>query len=312
MKKQAWILLSVAVALVLILVLKDRIPTFGGGPTWKKLDGEVTQLTLESKGKKTAFVKANGRWEISGKGQQVDPEKIKKVLEVLSTNRSFQLVTELPFLDKYNLDDSNRVVATAVSGSATRTFWVGKASPTYSHTFVMLPPSSNIYQTEGYFTYDLTQDPESFRDKTLFNFTADDIANLELKDGSGKTLVLRKLADAFSTNAGQTPGATPAKVWKDEAGKTVKNTEVGDLVANMAHLAATSFAAETRTHADAVKKPFAFQIVAKSSSKTWSLTVLQEKVGTDRQVLVNDRTEVFLLNEDTAKRIMADSVEKLR
>lgn len=312
MKKQTWILIAVAVALVLFLVFKDRMPKFGGGPQWKNLKGDITQVTLDVKGKAITLQKADGKWVIAGKNQQADPEKIKKVLEVMATNRSFQLVTEYPFFEKYNLDESNRVVATAVSAGETRKFVVGKASPTYSHTFVMLPPSSNIYQTEGYFTYDLSQDVDNFRDKNLFSFTADDVSTLELRDASGRVLNLRRLAEAFSTNTNAPLGGQAPKVWKDESGKTVKSSEVGDLVANMAHLVCSSFAADTRTHSDAVKKPFAWQVVAKSSSKTYSLTVLQEKVGSDRQVLVNDRSEVFLLNEDTAKRVVFDSIEKFR
>ncbi|MBN8218949.1 MAG: DUF4340 domain-containing protein [Spirochaetes bacterium] len=312
MKKQTWILLAVAVALALFLVFRDRL-SFGGGLSWKAWKGAPESLVLVKAGKTTEFAKADGRWVMGPNRYQADPEKVKKLVEVLSTNRSFQLVTPYPFYEKYSLEPTNRVEATLATGKDKRTLLIGKAAPTYSHTFVMIAGDSNIYQTEGYFSYDFTQDLEQFRDKTMFAFTADDAVALEVRDEAGRVLSLKKVAEAFTTNTNAAMGQPPRKVWKTaESGKDANNTEAGDLVANLARLTATAFAAESNaTWAQAVKKPIAWQGVAKTASKTYSLTILKEKIGADYQAVVNDRNEVFLLNEDTAKRVMI-ALDKLK
>lgn len=304
MKKQTWILLAVAVFLVLFLVFRDRL-SFGGGLSWKAFKGSPESLVLTKAGKTTEFRKTDGRWVMGPNKWQADPEKVKKLVEVLSTNRAFQLVTPYPFFEKYSLEPTNRVEATLQTGNEKRTLIVGKAAPTYSHTFVMIAGDSNIYQTEGYFSYDFTQDLELMRDKTMFSFTADDAVSLEVRDDAGRSLTLKKVAETFTTNTNAAMGQPPRKVWKTDAGKDANTSEVGDLVANLARLAASSFAAETNTTwALASKKPFAYQAIAKTASKTYSLTLLREKIGGDTQALVSDRSEVFLLNEDTAKRVM--------
>jgi hypothetical protein len=314
MKKITYLLLAIVVLLGLFVFFKDQITGLLGGneqSNWKKIKGDATQVTTVFHGKTNTFVYKNGTWFAEPGDLLADKEKVMKMVNALSTNRSFTLISSYPIYEKYELTPSNRVSATLTIGGKIRSLDIGKTSSTYSHSFVLLNGDSNIYQTEGYLAPDFNQDLDQVRDRNIFSFKLEEVSSVELKNSAGAVLSLTKASEAFSTNTNL--GGTPKTFWKDVSGGKFKDSEINDLISIVSHLSASGFPTEFVDASAAEKSPTTYQITLKSGSKTFFLKFLnaKEKDKTDSIAFSSERKETFLVSEDNVKRL-TPSFDKLR
>lgn len=304
-KKSTLILLGVAAALLLFLVFKPEA-SIKDVVKWKAISKDADKLLIEKGSRSLSFVKKGNDWLLGTNSYLADPEKIKKLVDTLKSARRFELVDTFSLDEKYEIDASNRTTATLHTSSGERSLIIGKAAPTYSHTFVKIPGGTKTYQTEGNFTYDFGQDANYYRAKQFFNFSSEEARSVEFKDASGRTLLITRTAD-ISTNTNFTPKTS----WKDASGRVYKDEDVGDIVSTISHINATAFPDEGKFSFESIaKSQILSQIVIKTSSKTYSLTIFREKNGNDNLAITSERKELFQLSEDMTKRL-SPSYDKL-
>lgn len=304
-KKSTLILLGVSAALVLFLLFKPEA-SIRNVEKWKAISKDADKLLIEKGNRSISFVKKGNDWLIGTNQYLADPEKIKKLVETMKTNRRFEVVDTFSLDEKYEIDASNRTTATLHTASGDRSLIIGKAAPTYSHTFVKIPGNTKTFQTEGNFTYDFGQEANYYRAKQFFNFSSEEAKSVEFKDASGRTLLITRTAD-ISTNTNFAPKTS----WKDGQGRVYKDEDVGDIVSTISHINATAFPDDAKaSYESTAKGPILSQIVIKTSSKTYSLTIFREKNGSDNLAIASDRKEVFQLSEDMTKRL-SPSFDKL-
>ncbi len=309
MKRTTIILFSVLLTLALFYFFKPE-GSLGGQLRWKAVKPEATQVTTVFHNKTNSFILKDGKWLTQPEGYLADKEKVVKMVNALSTNRTFTLISTYPIYEKYELTPASKVTASLTQPSGVRTLEIGKTSSTYSHSFVLMAGDSNIYQTEGYLAPDFNQELEQYRDRNIFSFKLEEVVSVDLKNASGATMSISKGNEAFSTNTNASASKT---FWKDSSGTRLKESEVNDLVSIISHLSASGFPAENKDFSVVSKLPVSYQVTIKTAGKSYTLSLLsvKEKDKTDVLAISSERNESFLVYEDSAKRISL-SFDKLK
>ncbi len=256
MKKELLILGAVIVGLVAYLVFHSEQKSHYTLPDLPRVDVEgVTSLAVEKNGKTITLDRENGQWTVSDKHYPADTDTVKKLLDVVENLRVSALVSQSRDLVRYDLTPEQGIKVTARKGdTVVRSFELGKAAPTYRHTFVTLAGHGGVYHALGNFRQDFDRDVAGFRSKKVFGFDRESLTSLVVEKADLKrTLVagqpddkdkdkVQDQAQAQEQEQDQDQDQDQEQTpWKAEDGNPVDAGKVDALVADLTQLDCASY-----------------------------------------------------------------------
>lgn len=192
-KKEYIILAAIIVTVVAYLVLRQTDRSTYQLPALSKVPKEeISKIEITGPEKSFVVNRKGDDWLIAPKGYPADPEKIDRMLDIVSELELTAMVSESKNDQRYDLNPEKRIqVKTWADKDVKREFDVGKTADTFRHTFVKIAGDDRIFHAENNFRDRFETTVETLRDKTVLAFKTDEIGSFKItKDG--KTTEFKK------------------------------------------------------------------------------------------------------------------------
>lgn len=231
---------------------------------------EITSMEIAHDGGTTILRKAaGGTWIIEPAGWKADPAKIGEMKEAMAGLAITDLVSETGDYARYRLDGRNRGVIRAYAGKRiVRDLFVGKAAPTYNHTYVMLPGDERVYLAGGDLGRLFMAPAGEIRDMLVFSVSSPEVVELRIEHEGAKAVLTRSPAQGRGKAAQEIQ-------WKNESGSRVDKADVDGLLAALAKIYCGEYLADSEK--GALKAPVTTIEVMGPSRAV--LSVYEEKNG---------------------------------
>lgn len=182
MKKEMIILIGVIVVLTLYLVFHNSDRTQYQLPAIAELNKkDISKVEIESTEKDIVLTRKDDKWVIEPKGYPGDSNTIDRMLDILDDLTVTALASEAESYQRYDLGDEKKIRVKAWAGDhLEREFDIGRAVPTFQHTFIHLTDDPNVYHARGNFRDTFEKTVESLRDKTVLSFEKSQIQHISL------------------------------------------------------------------------------------------------------------------------------------
>ena len=238
LKKEYFILTAILVALILYLTLHRSNRTHYQLPELPEVSGKhISKLEITKAGNSIIFNKKDDTWYIEPKEYRADSTKVKNMMNVIEKLKLTALVSESKDYIRYDLIKDKNINVKAWDGKTLRReFDIGKAAPTFKHTFVKLPDNPNVYHARGDFRRNFDRSADDFRDKSVLSVAQNTIQAMTLTN-EGKTISLTRkeipetLAEKKDESAAKKSKIAKTKtVWEDTAGHEVATSKISSLL----------------------------------------------------------------------------------
>jgi hypothetical protein len=162
----------------------------------------------------------------------MDQTRVSEMTQALSDLAITDLVSESGAFERYELDDKRKALLKAYAGQKlVRELVVGKAAPTFNHTYVMLPGDTKVYLAGGDLPRLFLAPASELRDMLVFSLTPAEITRMDIEH-AGVKATLTKVEDAPAAGT-DTPKGTRLYTWKDQSGTVVAKAEVASFLAGL-------------------------------------------------------------------------------
>lgn len=249
LKKEYLILTAILVALIMYLVLHRSNRTHYQLPELSSVSGKnISKLEITTAGNSIILNQKDNTWYIEPKGYRADSAKVKNILNDIEKLKLTALVSESKNYVRYDLRNDKNIHVKAWKGNTLlREFDIGKAAPTFKHTFVKLPDDPNVYHARGDFRRDFDHSADDLRDKTVLSYAQNTIHGIML-DHNKKTISFsRKEIPATLTEKKDESDAKTSKqqktkiVWEDTKGHEVASSKISSLLSFLNSLECESY-----------------------------------------------------------------------
>ncbi|MCG8619034.1 MAG: DUF4340 domain-containing protein, partial [Desulfobacterales bacterium] len=173
MKKEYLILIVLIAALSAYLFLKKDNQVHYELPVPAALEtADITRVDITKNNTTITLTRGEENWTVAEAAYPVDQSAVDRVLDALKEVKLSALVSEAGDLVRYDLDQENGITVTAFADKdkEIRRLIVGKAAPSFNHTFIMLDDGKSVYQADGSFRNDFDKTVDDFRDKVVMDF----------------------------------------------------------------------------------------------------------------------------------------------
>lgn len=254
-KKEYVLLVLIILALSAYLYLRSTDRTLYEIPEVPDIAGDdITEIDIIKPGGVTILLnKKDDKWFIKPQGFPADKETIDLMLPFLKEVTLTALVSEAKDYNRYDLGDDQKITVKVRTGDKLqRHLDVGKAAPSYRHTFVRLAGDKNVYHAKGNFRGNFDETIEGLRDKTVLSFDKKEIREIQITKGD-KTLTLKRKEVSDSADSNQKsdkekkPDVKKKTVWLTPDGNEGDGSQVSSLLKTLADL-------ECRKYIEAHKK----------------------------------------------------------
>jgi hypothetical protein len=269
---------------------------------------EITRIQLTRPGETVVLVRPEGRWVIDSRGWPVDPRAAQEMLDTLAGLTLTALVAESQTYALYELDDERKVNVKAWQGDQLRRdIDIGKAAPSFRHTFVRIAGDDRVFHGQDNFGSRFRAAVNELRDKTVLAFNRQDIQEIRIVQGAASASLTRSPAKAEPPPPGQ---AAAADSWLAADGQPANSAAVQGFLGELAGLRCDQFI-DDRDQAG-LGAPV-YSIVLKGP-QDYTLTFFAPGAkDAPRQPAVSSGSDYpFLLSEDQAKRIMKNPADFLK
>ncbi len=193
---------------------------------------DITRIEVV-RGKEThVFVREGASWLISPQKWRMDPARASEMTQALSELAITDLVSESGAFERYGLDDKGKAVLKAYAGQKlVRELVVGKAAPTFNHTYVLLPGDKKVYLAGGDLPRLFLAPASELRDMLVFSITPGEITRMDIEHAGVKT-TLTKVEDTPAAGT-ETPEGTKRYTWKDPSGTVVDKADVDSFLSGL-------------------------------------------------------------------------------
>ena len=315
-KKEYSILVAIMVALVLYLVLRDQERTHYRLPKLPNVTGtEISKVEISKADTSTVLMKKDNNWYIDPKGYPADSRKIKDMLATIESLTLTALVSESKNYSRYDLSSDKKITVKAWKGNEVRReFDVGKAAPSYRHTFVKLAGDDRVYHAQGHFRGKFDQAVENLWDRTVLSFQLTEIQEFQITKGGQSMRFARKqlhaeVTDSPKAEAEETPPPKPEIAWQSPDGKKGDESKVNRLLAALSNLRCEKYI-EDRKKGDFTDPIYTITL---KGAEEYVLSVFA-KPGkeTKRYPAISSQSDFpFLLTDRQADKIMANPDDML-
>ena len=310
-KKEYIILAAIIVTVVAYLVLRQTDRSTYQLPVLSKIPREEISKIEITGPEKSFFVNRKGDdWLIEPKSYPADPEKIDRMLDIVSELELTAMVSESKNDQRYDLNPEKRIQVKVWAGKdVKRKFDVGKTADTFRHTFVKIADDDRVFHAENNFRDRFETTAEALRDKTVLAFKTDEIKSFKItKDG--KTTEFKK-KEKVKEEKEQTKAETPnpeknISQWITTDGQIADSNKIRSFLSTLSSLKCKSYLKD-RTKDD-LKDPVIS--ITLSGTKEHQLSVYAHEKKEEEEPLwpaqSSENNYPFLLADFKAKDIVKD------
>lgn len=240
-KKEYLILAAIIAALAAYLHQRSSDRTHYTLPAPPALTAaDITKVQISGLGKTQTLVRKENRWVTDPQGFPADPKRVAEMLETLAGLRLTALVAESKNYARYELDPEHAVGVKAWQGEALkRDIEIGKAAPSFRHTFVKIAGDERVFHAADNFRFRFESGLDEMRDKTVFSFDRKELQEIRIAKGEASATFTRTPPPAETPPAG-TPAA-PAATWQGADGRPADSAAVEMLLGELVDLQCHSF-----------------------------------------------------------------------
>jgi hypothetical protein len=309
LKKEFLILGVIIAALAVYLYQRSGDRTHYTLPTLPALAAsDITKIQMTRGAETVVLVRKDGGWRIDPPGYPVDPRLAQEMLDTLSGLTLTALVSASGNFALYELDDVQKANVKAwQNDQLKREIDVGKAAPSFRHTFVRIAGDDRVYHGRDNFSFRFRTRIEDLRDKTVLAFDRQEIREFHIAQGETRLTLVRTTAPAETPPAGQ----GTAEAWQTADGRPANGAAVEALLGTLASLQADGFI-EGRDKASFFSQPL--YAVELKGLKEQSLALFPPAGGDskDHPAVSSGSEFPFSLSADHAQRIMKNPEEFLK
>ena len=242
-KKEYLILGVIIAALAVYLYQRNSDRTHYTLPTLPSLTAaDITQVRISGGGKTQALIRKDGRWVTDPQGFPADPKRVNEMLETLAGLHLTALVAESKNDALYELDPDHTVTVKAWQGDQLRRdIDVGKAAPSFRHTFVKIAGDDRVFHAADNFRFRFESGLDDLRDKTVLAINRQELNEIQITKDQTSVTLTRTPAPAETPPAGP-PAPPPAPAgWQGGDGRPADSAAVEMLLGDLVDLQCEAF-----------------------------------------------------------------------
>jgi hypothetical protein len=242
-KKEYLILILIIAALSTYLLIRSsdrtryQLPELGG-----LKQSDINKIEISKNGNSLVLEKRDDQWYIEPAGYLADKTKVNAMLNVFESLALTALVSESKDYNRYDLNAEKRITVKAwQQGTLKRNFDIGKAAPSFRHTFVRLDGDSRVYHARDNFRSKFDFTIAALRDKTVLSFKTTDIQQVQIiKDRASVKLVRSEVPVSPSAAQPPKPESAPAAAvkfeWQGDGGQKANEQNLNRLLTTLGDL----------------------------------------------------------------------------
>ncbi len=256
MKKEYIILAAIIVGLSVYLTIHKSDKVHYTLPEMAEISKkDITKIEISKKNEPITLIRQDDKWVIGPDAYPADSGKVEKILDIIDDLSLTALVSESENYIRYDLGEDQRIHVRAFKGDALkREFDIGKAAPSFRHTFIRVEKDPKVYHARKNFRSQFEQTVDNLRDKTVLSFDGNEIQEIAIAKGdrslalSKKQIPVEVKPDKDSVKPGKDskkeeksrPPETKT-IWQDGDGKTVEDTKINSLLSSLSGLKCKSY-----------------------------------------------------------------------
>jgi hypothetical protein len=316
-KKEYIILVLIIIGLSVYLFMRSSDRTHYQLPVLTGLNrGKITKIEISKEGHSIILKKRDNRWYLEPKGYLADTDKVDSLLAVFENLSLAALVSESKDYQRYDLHTARRITAKAwQEDTLRRSLDIGKAAPSFRHTFVKLADDSRVYHANDNFRSQFEQTPDSMRDRGVLSFKADDIQAVHVtKDQASVELVRNEVSIESAAPQPEKPETTPPAAakfeWQDRNGKKANDQNLNRLLTTLGSLKCDAYIDDRNK--DSFKEPIYTVRLNGIQAHQLDIFAKLEKDAEDYPATSTGSNYPFVLSASQAQQIMKDPTEFLQ
>jgi len=268
---------------------------------------DITQVQITGGGKTQTLARRDGRWVLPPQGFPADPKRVNEMLETLAGLALTALVAESKNYTLYELDPDHRVNVKAwQDDQLKRDIDVGKAAPSFRHTFVKIAGDDRVFHARDNFRFRFESGLEDLRDKTVLAFKRPDLQEIHITQAAASVTLTR--APVKAAAPADRPPAPQA--WQFTDGRTANSAAVEMLLGELVDLQCQAFI-DDRDKTDF--GPPIYSILLKGSKEhTLNIFAPAAKDAPTHPAVSSGSDYPFQLSTDQVQRIMKNPEEFLK
>lgn len=318
LKKEYIILILIIAALSAYLLMRRADRTHYRLPELSTLKkGEISKIEITQNGKSIILKKMDNRWQLEPMGYLADENKVNAMLNVCDDLTLTALISEAKDYSRYDLNAEKRIGVKAWTGDTLqRSFDIGKAAPSFRHTFVRLDGDSRVYHARDNFRgkFDFTID--SLRDKAILSFRTTDIREMEIiKEQAVIKLVHSEVSAEPAVSQPEKSDTAPAAAaikfeWQSSDGQKGNERSLNRLLTTLSNLKCVEYINDRGK--DAFSEPIYAVKLKGTLDHQLNIFARLQKDDKNYPAVSSDSNYPFLLSDSQVQQIMIDPAELLR
>jgi hypothetical protein len=306
-KKEAVILAVVIIGLSFYLVLHQRDGTHYTLPTIEEVpEADVSKIEVSKPDGTITLNKKGDQWILSPEGYPAEKGKVKSMLDVISGLTLTAMVSESKSYERYDLNEGKKITVKAWAGETLeRTFEIGKAAPSHSHTFVKIAGDHRVYHARSNFKGRFDQTLDNLRDRSALTFESAEIQGVQMKEGETSLSLVRQNVPVEVSAVEEGESAAPKEAWVvegQEEERQVNESKLDRLLATLSNLKCSAYV-DGKNKGDFSKPLYSVDL---KGTQTYRLDIF-EKMSTEdkRYPAVSSQNDFpFFLSDYLAGQIM--------
>ena len=309
MKKEYMILGVVIIALILYLVFHetDRAQYELPDPA-NVASKDISKLEIRQSDSTITLNKRDNRWYIAPKDYPADTGTVSGMLDALGELTLTALASESKSYFRYDLGAEKKIYAKAWIGETpVREIEIGKAVPTYQHTFVHLIDDPNVYHADGNFRTNFDKTVEQLRDKTVLSVEKKQVQMVRVAKGED-TIVFTlssipvDIAESGDGKDKDLGSPEPKMEWMTADNRKADQTTIDSLLGMLTHLKCDTYQ-DTEEKGDETKASYRVE-VSGAKSAVLSIFDKNEDEAARHPAVSSDNDYPFFLSESQGNTII--------
>ncbi|MGD8990807.1 MAG: DUF4340 domain-containing protein [Desulfobacterales bacterium] len=316
-KKEYIILLVIIIGLSVYLATRSTDRTHYQLPELGGLDrNKISKIEISKAGDTILLKKRDNQWYLEPKGYLADRSKIDSMLAVFETLSLAALVSESKNYQRYDLHPTKRITARAWQEDALmRDLDIGKAAPSFRHTFVKLADDSRVYHASDNFRSQFEQTADGLRDRAVLSFKSGDIQAVQITKDLKSIELLRNEVPveptALQPEGPETPQPADVKFeWQDRKGKKVNDQKLNRLLTSLGSLKCSGYIDDRNK--DSFTEPIYTVKLNGAQEHRLDIFAKLEKDAEAYPAISSGSGYPFLLSDSQAQQLMKDPTEFLQ
>ena len=274
-------------------------------------ESDITALEVITDDATLELRKRDDVWYVEPGRFKADQSRVKPMIDALAGLTLTALVSEAGNDHRYNLDGEHRIRVRALSHDRELlAVDIGKAAPSYQHTFVKLAEDTSVYHARENLRSRFERSRSDLMDKTVLTVNRDNVKQINIARPDKASMTLRLVAtpaqgpddetQAPAQNETEAQAAEPT--WQDAGGNPVPETEVNELLSTASNLKCGEFI-EDRPK-DSYTSPLISLIINDGAERTLHIFEKHDPEDTAYPAISSETDHPFMLSQFTAEDII--------